>query len=305
VWGPRVFRLDYPEQSFEDNLRRAVKAEFDRAIGEVGETGFEIHGTVRNVRRRLKRVRAVLKLVRPVLPAYREESESLRDLGADVSALRDAQALVEAVDRLAARRDGVVAPALLRLRRFLAERAAGHEAALDRDALLSRLREQLREARVRAELWEFSRTGAAVLVPGFVETYQRARGAAEAVAETREQERFHEWRKRAKDHWAQLGLLRGLAPEFAEGRRQRAGRLVRTLGDYQNLSLLLDALRDESSQAAEADAVAAIRIASRLHGKLGKRALKLGRLLFADKPRAVDRRWRTYWDDWEAARRMG
>ena len=299
-----MFRFEHPEQGFEDNLRRAVKAEFDRAIAEVGETGFEVHGTVRNVRRRLKRVRAALKLIRPVLPAYREESDALRDIGAEVSGLRDAQALVEAVDRLAQRRDGA-SPALLRLRRIFAERAASHETTIDREALLSGLREKLREARVRSELWELRDTRTPALVRGFVDTYRRARRAAIAVADEREQEQFHEWRKRAKDHWAQLGLLRGLAPEFAEGRRQRAKQLARTLGDYQNLSLLLAALDDPSIGLDQADKVAVSAAADGLHGKLGKRALKLGLPLFSESPGEVKRRWRAYCDDWSAARRFG
>jgi hypothetical protein len=288
----------------EDNLRRAVKAEFDRAIAEVGETGFEVHGTVRNVRRRLKRVRAALKLVRPALKNYREESDALRDIGAEVSALRDAQALVEAVDRLADRREGAVVPALLRLRRLLVEQATAQETALDREVLLQGLREKLRDARVRSELWELRGSGARLLVPGFVETYRRARRAAEAVAERRDEERFHEWRKRVKDHWIQLGLLRGLVPEFADGRRQLAGRLARTLGDFQNLSLLLGALRARSFEADPADRAVALEAADRLHRKLGKRAVKLGRPLFRAGSGKVERRWRGYWDEWQAARDM-
>ena len=299
-----VFRFELAELGVGDNLRLAVKAEFDRAIAEVGETGFEVHGTVRNVRRRLKRVRAALKLIRPAFPDYAAESRALREIGAHVSALRDAQALVEATDLVAARHPVEAMPALLRVRRSFVERAAAHEARLDRDAFLGDMRQQLRDARVRSELWELRHSDHRAVVPGFVETYRRARRGWQVAADRREEEHFHEWRKRVKDHWIQLGLLRGIAPEFADGRRRVAGRLARTLGDYQNLSLLLAAVGDEDAAFETADKASVLAASDRDHRRLGRRALKLGALLFDERPREIAARWNAYWDGWQQARKM-
>src|SRR5690606_4974042 len=138
-----------------------------------------------------------------------------RDMGAEISALRDAAALVEAVDLLSRRAsgEGEVLPALRE--RFVA-RAAAEEARLDRDAFLLGLRGRLREARVRSELWELSARGAGAVVPGFAGTYAKARQGFRVAAKQPTREHLHEWRKAVKSHWAQLGLLRRFAPEFAE-----------------------------------------------------------------------------------------
>ena len=75
-----TFQFEHPDRPLGDNVRKAAKAEFDRAIAEISETGFEVHGTVRNVRRRLKRIRALLRLIRPVFPDYARENKTCATL---------------------------------------------------------------------------------------------------------------------------------------------------------------------------------------------------------------------------------
>jgi len=292
------FEFENPGRPIEDSVRAAAKAEFDRAIGEVAETGFEIHETVRTVRRRLKRIRAIVRLIRPAFAHYRAENELLRSIGADVSALRDAAALVDGVDRLLREADGETAAVLHQLRRRLVDAAADEDAGLDRDAFLLELRGKLREARVRAELWELTADDAAAVVPGFVATYRKSRGGYRAARKHPTEERYlHEWRKAVKFHWAQLSLLRGFAPAFAEKRRAAAKRLAESLGDHHNLCVLRDALT-----AQEADKVGPVLEAA--IERLGKRALKLGRPLFAETPRQVRSRWTAVFADRAAVGRI-
>lgn len=302
--GARLFRFEHPDLGLADNVRLAARNELDRAIADVSETGFDIHGTVRNVRRRLKRVRSILRLIRPAFPDYATENAALRDIGSAYSGLRDAMARVEAVDRLVAGgRENVAGLTLLR--RELAERAAAADAALDRDALLMALRSELREARVRAELWELSEEGAGALVPGFADTYRRGRRGYERARRRADEQSLHEWRKALKHHANQLKLLGGLMPVFAVGRVRAAQRLARMLGELQDLYVLGRVLGEASAGLSEDDRA---RIGERLEGevvRLRRKALKRGKMLYAEPTRTVRQRWRTYWADWKAARRLG
>jgi hypothetical protein len=295
-------RFEHPERTVEDNVRKAAKTEFDRAIAEVSETGFEVHGTVRNVRRRLKRIRSLRRLIRPVFSAYAEENAALRHAGAEVAALRDAMALVETADALARGREGEMAAALVTLRAELVARAAAEEERLDRDAFLTGLRASLRDARVRSELWELEDDGRQAIVPGFVETYRRARRGAHARANG-EDNGFHEWRKAVKHHWVQLALLRRLVPDFADARRLRAQKLARTLGDLQNLCVLERWLCENPLQPARSGLIG--ELARDEAARLKRRALAFGKPLFAESPKLVRARWDAYWLDWQASRRMG
>ena len=65
-----VFAFDRPDLDVGDNVRHAARGEYDQAIAEVSETDFEVHDTIRNVRRRLKRIRSLLRLIRPVFPQF-------------------------------------------------------------------------------------------------------------------------------------------------------------------------------------------------------------------------------------------
>lgn len=294
-----TFRLEHPEEPLDDNVRAAAKAEFDRAMGEVSEAGFEIHETVRNVRRRLKRVRAILRLIRPVFPEYASENAQLRDIGAEVSDLRDAAALVETIDSLSLRPEVAEAGALGELRHRLAQKAADRERQLDRGVFLTQLRGRLRDARVRSELWELRDSGAAAVVPGFVATYKKARSGFRASLEAPRRPLLHDWRKLVKYHWAQLGLMRSFAPEFSEVRRQRVGRLAATLGNYHNVCVLR-----EAPEVADGSLPPVSSLLERECGRLAKRALKLGRPLFAEAPSVVEQRWSGYLADLAAVRRL-
>jgi hypothetical protein len=297
-------RFEHPERSVEDNVRKAAKTEFDRAIAEVSETGFEVHGTVRNVRRRLKRIRSLLRLIRPVFPAYAEENRALRQIGAEVGGLRDAMALVEAADLLARGLDGDVADALASLRVELAARAAAEDERLDREIFLGGLRASLRDARVRSELWELDDGERESIVPGLVATYRQARRGLRRARENGANERFHEWRKAVKHHWVHLAMLRRLVPDFADARRQRAQKLARTLGDLQNLCILEHWLCENSPLPGEQTAV--VRELGRTEAaRLKRRALTFGKPLFDEPPKLVRARWDAYWLDWQASRRMG
>lgn len=296
-----VFAFDRPDLDVAANVRRAAREEFDLAIAEVGETGFEVHGTIRNVRRRLKRIRSLLRLIRPVFDDYDSENAALRDFGAEVSDLRDTHALIEAADLLAPRAAPEVVGALVRVRTRLRARAAEHEASLERDAFLVDLRGRLREARVRSELWALKDGRPAVLVPGFVASYRKARAMFRQVEQHSDDDLlFHEWRKAVKYHWGHLKLLRDLVPPFADGRRRLAGRISSWLGDHQNLCVL----RDHLELAGADRALIAAEIEDRNKG-LRKKALRAGELLFAERPGAVRRRWADYCADWAASQHLG
>jgi hypothetical protein len=295
-----VFAFDRPDLDIGDNARRAARAELDLAIAEVGETGFEVHDTVRNVRRRLKRVRSLLRLIRPVFPDFEAENAALRETGAEVAALRDARALVEAVDQLGRGAPPSLIVPIAHWRALLAARAADHESGLERETFLLELRGKLRDARVRSELWELTGTGTASIVPGLAATYSKARRSYRAAARAPDDDaRFHEWRKWVKHHWGHLKLLRGLMPSFVDERRERAGRLATMLGDVQNLSILrahLDSAPAEAGRVRE-------ELARRLE-RLRRRSLKAGKRLFDEPPKVVRRRWKAYFRDWRAARRL-
>lgn len=136
-----------PPPSPGDALRDHALAELRRAIDCFGWRGGRVHAGIHQGRKSLRRVRAVLALggerLGPGMPLLDRE---LRRVCRSLSAERDAQALVEALDRLQSRtRSAAMGSHLRRLRRqAAAQRAQTLRDTLAADPALGRRRALLR-----------------------------------------------------------------------------------------------------------------------------------------------------------------
>ena len=92
-----AFRLKRRE-SVADGVRRIVRRQIDDALDNLQSRADE---AVHDARKCFKRVRAVLRLVGDGLgnEAYDRENACFRDAGRPLTEVRDAEALVEAIDR--------------------------------------------------------------------------------------------------------------------------------------------------------------------------------------------------------------
>ncbi len=112
---------------------------------------------------------------------------------------------------------------------------------------------------------------------------------------------MHDFRKRVKDLWYATRLLREAWPAGLEGPEDEASRLADLLGDYNDLSVLLDEI--ETRQDADSDAgpdreedlsVLVETIRSRQTGLLAD-CLPIARRLYAEDPVAFTARLGAYW----------
>ena len=71
-------------------------------------------------------------------------------------------------------------------------------------------------------------------------------------------ENLHEWRKRAKDHWYNLSVLRDVWPPVMEPLADAAHQLSERLGEDHDLEVLLDFARSHATGPDGADLVAAL-----------------------------------------------
>ncbi|MCW2993878.1 MAG: domain containing protein, partial [Conexibacter sp.] len=137
----------------------------------------------------------------------------------------------------------------------------------------------------RAEALDFTRCEVGTLVAGSVRAYAHGVDALAVARRDMTPENLHEWRKRAKDLWYQQRLLRDAWPEVLKAQADAADRLAKLLGDDHDLAELAAQLPDEDVPlAAIAEARSAIQAD----------AWRLGRRLYAEKPKAFGRRLGRY-----------
>jgi CHAD domain-containing protein len=221
-------------------LRAYACGELDRAIAHLGWRGGRVHEGVHQARKSLRRTRATLALGAVVLgPGAALIDREVRRVNRRLSTMRDAQALVETLDRLIAKgKPPEALPVLRRARRTAAiarvesaRRELASDPALARKrALLVTLRaalpalpwDTLTETRVRD-----------TLAQGLL---QIDVAGARARATGRDDD-WHRWRRRVRRLSQQHRAVGSLIVDINAARR-RVKTLAELLGDGQDYALL-------------------------------------------------------------------
>jgi CHAD domain-containing protein len=299
--GARAYRLRQAE-FVPDGMRRIARGQLDAGIDELArQPNRRLDEAVHETRKRLKRLRAALRLERSGIGAEtsRRENAAFRDLGKRLSAPRDAMVLIETLDELSDRfRDELPPDATGPLRARFEQTHKRAVTRLRRDeATIEAVRGELEGARERSAAWTFEAEGFEALRPGLERIYRRGRRSMRAAAEEPSDESLHEWRKRAKDFWHAVQILRPAAPKRMKKLAKRAHQLSDLLGDDHDLAVL----RAQVEQAGgsferEASRTALLAVIDRRRLALQSDAFKLGAKIYETPPksfgRSVERGWR-------------
>jgi CHAD domain-containing protein len=296
----RVYRLEDGE-FVPYGMRRIARGQLDPALEELeGQPNRKLDEAVHETRKRLKRLRASLRLERFAIgdETFRRENAAFRDLGKRLSAPRDAMVLIETLDALSERFGDELPPdqtGPLRDRLEQSHKRAVSKLRRDR-ATLDAVRGELEEARIRSASWKYDSDGFEALRPGLQRLYRRGRRSMRAAADEPSDEHLHEWRKRAKDLWHALQILRPAAPKRMKARADQAHRLSDLLGDDHDLAVLREHVAKAAFPAAqEATRTALLSVIDRRRARLQREALKLGARVYGRRPksyvRSVERRW--------------
>lgn len=294
------------DESVAKGVRRLARAQIDKALGELNGLGdAEPEEVVHDTRKRIKKVRALIRLAGGGLgrKLVDREDDRFRDAGRPLSEVRDAGVLVQTLDRLAEWSAGRAGPEpfgptrefLLGLKREITRRV------LDEGTALKRLVGTLEEARREVKRWEVAGDDWDVLKVGVRRIYKRGSEAFHEATEAPTVEGLHEWRKRVKDLWYALDILRPIRPGYTGGRAEVAHKLADLLGDDHDLAVLrevLSAAGDGAVDAVSAEAILPMIEARR--AELRRDALALGRDVYGERPKDFVGRLRAYWRAWRS-----
>jgi len=294
------YRIEKPKQLAQE-IERIAEEQIDRAIAEVDDDALDPDETVHQVRKRCKKLRALLRLVRLSLDddTFKRENRWFRDAAADLSGMRDADVQIATCDALMAHSGDRAERRIFfeSIRRQLARRrdaVAGSETS-PAERLVA-FRAKMEEARERVAAWAEQTDDSGALLRSVEATYRRGRKTMLAAHRDPSAERFHEWRKRTKDHWYHCRLLNELWPPVMRARRREVSRLAELLGDGHDLSVLAGTLRRDADSFGGEQTLGPIlgRIEKRRE-TLREKAQPLGARVFAEKPKHLVHRLRRYW----------
>jgi CHAD domain-containing protein len=271
-----AYRLK-PGESVKVGVKRIAREELADAIENLQA------GEIHEARKRLKKTRALLRLMRGELGAsYRADNARLREIGRKLSPVRDAEAMLESVDRAAPHR-----AAVRKLRPVLERHKQRVEKQADFGVLGPKLIEALDAVRKDVRKWPLDGGGFDVIESGVEAAYRKGRKALEKYLRTGRREDEHEWRKRVKDHWYHVRLLEDHWRDDAKDYERSLKELEDALGEDLNLALVRE---HAGRNAAVTGAIDAEQF------ELRDRALKVGERLYAPKPKKAMKRMRSWWE---------
>jgi CHAD domain-containing protein len=235
---------------------------------------------------------------------YRRDNERLRDAGRALAGSRDAEAKVGTVEALEERYGDELPEAITALKDDLeSERdalaAAQSEPSSELRSAAGKASDAIAATRKSAESWSFSKAGWKLVGPGIERSYSRGRNRFRDVRRDPTPENIHEWRKRVKDLWYHLRLLRDSWPEVMSQAGDEAHELSDLLGDHHDLTVLAEDLRGRDGFSDDGDETAAIM--SVIEGRqeeLLEAAVPIGERIYAESPESFGKRMRAYWRAW-------
>jgi CHAD domain-containing protein len=301
----RAYRIKRGEKPAEA-VARIARGRLDDALerlrdGFDGDVGVAVHET----RKDLKKTRSVLRLVRDRIgeETYRRENSRLRGAGQALAGSRDAEAKVETLHALAERFGDELPEGFKALRKRLEEeRNALVAAQRDDDSETRRLVAQaageIAAGRATVEAWSYTKSGWKLLAPGLKRSYKRGRDRFNDALRDSSPENVHEWRKRVKDLWYNLRLLRDSWPEVLGEVSDQAHELSDLLGYHHDLSFLAQDLENRPDLAGGSESAAIVDLIEARQKELLEAAVPIGERLYADPPKVFVERLRAYWRAW-------
>ncbi|HVV89083.1 MAG TPA: CHAD domain-containing protein [Solirubrobacterales bacterium] len=298
IVASRAYRL-LPGEDAAGGVRRAIASRLDKAaerLREAGDDGDALAEAIHGARKDLKKARAALRLVREGLgeKTFERENRALRDAARLLSATRDAEVKPATLDALVA--GGGAPPGATALWREALvadrDRIVDTEGAATADAVAA-----IEAVAARVPGWKLRAGGWKLLAPGIDTAYREGRGSFAALGDAPGFAAVHELRKRGKDLWYQVRLLRETWPAALDATAEEIHDLTDLLGDHHDLAVLADDLAGRAGIDGAHRATLRALIEAR-QASLLTDAIAAGERVYAEKPKAFVRRLHAYWRAW-------
>ncbi|MDB6067175.1 MAG: hypothetical protein JWR26_3383 [Pedosphaera sp.] len=287
------------KEELPHGIRRIARKQVDQITQSIAERRPECQGVaIHEARKSVKKSRAVLRLVRVRIgkKVYRKENRAFRETGRTMSSRRDAEVLLKTLGNLRKHsRSHELNSTLDRLQKVFQERfdrafRAGNGQKRNGKTDLVSEQKHIKD-------WPLGHLKWSDLGCGIERTYQQGRERMENAARSHSMQALHDWRKRVKDLWYELRLLKPIKPKAMSRLATDAKRLSQLLGDDHDLAALEQEARKSGLNPRDIKLISEL-IQTR-RPKLQKAAFKLGQLVYREQPADFARRIKSYGKAWK------
>jgi len=232
---------------FSDSLKKTLQTEGNSALKLFQcSTEKNQHEVIHENRKSFKKIRAGLRLIRDESDFYKKENIFYRDLGRELSDIRDRTSIIEAFDLLLHQFDNELNyTAFKSIRQVLLNDRKKHTEKLDLETKFKKISESLEEGLKRINTWKLSVSNYEKLRPSVKRVYKRGKKeCVKNLLETTSKNR-HEWRKRIKYLRYILDLINHIRPNYLKTLEDELHTLSDLLGTERDLYMLKQELNDK------------------------------------------------------------
>lgn len=279
-------------ESLPEGLRRVGQEEQQETLEAL--TSDNPHKGVHEARKHLKKLRALIRLVRDELghEQYKKRNNFFRDIGRHLAQYRDITSQIEILEKLHQEHGDLV------------KGEKGFQAFLD---LLYQEREKIFQKGSQNGQWvdqDIAKIKAyqKTIVPehsaeektldSLKRVYKRGYKGYHRALKKAETKGMHEWRKRVKYLWHQFQLIQVGWPAMIQAYMDVLKDLSDVLGDYHDLAIIEDKAKQVAPKLSTAFIKKFYKVTEKRKDHLHGESLKLGRLIYAEKPKAFKKRMR-------------
>jgi CHAD domain-containing protein len=290
------------DETVGDGIRRisckqiegALKASTSHRNGK----GSPVHET----RKHLKKARAALRLASAEVrrDRFQREDRSLRNVGRLISEIRDAEVRLQTVKQLRE---------LLHESKNRNFRETEELLAFELDSFLAAFSDWQQEAKTklartrdRIAEWPVSDLGCDQICRVVQRSYKCGRQALTAAIKKPKAKNFHEFRKRAKELWYQLRILRRLHPLVLNELSDELKTIGEHLGHAHDLAFLMERLSMAGGAGRKRGRRALKSLIDSREQELQRTAIALGERFYAQRPKDFASRLSEYFVEWRIAK---
>lgn len=238
-------------------IRRILAELFDEATTELNPENKGICSGIHNTRKCFKKIRCLLYLVSGELGKdfYQEKDDLFRDMGRQLAMIRDAEAIIEAYDKLdippVEKQRGITA-GTNSVRTALVQRLndIGVKQLEVKDAELH-LSQELKALRLNLEHWPIHYVDFTSIAAHYKRNYRQGKQCLKQAYQTPTDKHFHLWRKRTKAFGYHSRLLRECCPPVMDHRIAMSKTLEDLLGQDHDLAVLRSILKHKNPRVAQ------------------------------------------------------
>ncbi|UII30588.1 CHAD domain-containing protein [Fulvivirga ulvae] len=291
-------------EDFSKGIVRMIDEEIAKAHDMLkGNPAQNRHETIHELRKIFKELRAIFRLIRDEIGEHEFKQENIfyRDLGRQVSEIRDRTAVIETVEQLRAQYgdefNGHVFKPLIDYQ--LHERQKLEDEYIKNDVpgyLQSQLHNKLKEQRS----WTLSVKAFDQIAPSLKRVYKRGLNSLKIAMISQATEDLHEWRKRVKYLRYQIDTLSRIWPGILGSLEDELHDLSDLLGFDHDLSIIQKQISDMLVVFEDpVDKALVVTIIEHYRSQMQKHAFIKGQNCYYEKPSVFIDRIHAYWSNYE------